>query len=163
MVAYTTRMPSGIPGDVTRPASVHIEPAVLNSALPFAAYGVFGKIASGRFVPVTTGDAASAVYGLLVRPFPITGANASDPLGTAVPPTTGMADVLRRGYASVLLRAGTAAQNGQVHVRVAAASAGRPIGGIEAAADGSNTIAVAGCTFMGPADASGNVEIAYNI
>lgn len=48
-------------------------------------------------------------------------------------------------------------------MRVAAASAGRPIGGIEAAADGSNTIAVAGCTFMGPADASGNVEIAYNI
>lgn len=163
MVAYTTRMPSGIPGDVTRPASAHIEPAVLNSALTFGAYGVFGKIASGKFVPVTTGDTAASVYGLLIRPYPITGANASDPLGTAVPPTSGMADVLRRGYASVLLRSGTAAQNGQVYVRVAAAAAGKPIGGIEAAADGSNTIAVSGCTFMGPADASGNVEIAYNI
>ena len=63
---------------------------------------------------------------------------------------------------TVLLRAGAAALNGQVYVRVAAAAAGKPIGGIEAAADSANTIAV-NARFMSAADATGNVEIAYNI
>lgn len=163
MTAFLYRMPYGIPGDLTRAAQSTVETQVLNSALPFAGYGLFGKIASGKFVPVTTGDAASAVYGLLVRPFPTQGANASDPLGTSVPKTTGAADVLRRGYANVKVNAGTAAIGGTVYIRVANAAAGKPIGGIEAASDGANTIAVTGCTFMGDADASGNVEIAYNI
>jgi len=163
MAAYQYRMPAGIPGDVTRQSAAKIEPQVLNASLPFAGYGLFGKLASNKFVPVGSGDAASAVYGLLVRPFPITGANASDPLGTSVPPTTGLADVLRSGYANVKNNAGTPQAGGQVYIRVAAAAAGKPIGGIEAAADSTNTIAVAGCIFMSAADASGNVEIAFNI
>lgn len=163
MPAFLTRMPAGIPGDVTRPSAATIEPGVFNSAAAFGGYGLFGKISSGKFVPVGAGDAATAVYGLLIRPFPVTGANASDPLGTAVPPTSGMADVLVRGYANVKLNAGTAALGGSVYIRVGAAAAGKPIGGIEAAADGSNTILVANCTFMGAADASGNAEIRFNI
>lgn len=163
MVAFVYRMPSGIPGDVSRQSIATIEPHVFNSSLPFAGYGLFGKIASNKFVPVGSGDAAGAVYGLLIRPNPTTGANASDPLGTSVPPTTGLADVLRRGYAFVKVNAGTAAINGAVYIRVAAAAAGKPIGGIEAAADGANTITVAGAIFMSAADASGNAEIAFNI
>lgn len=145
MAAFLYRMPNGIPGDVTRQSISTIEPQILNSSLPFGGYGLFGKIASSKFVPVTSGDVASSVYGLLVRPFPITGANASDPLGTAVPPTSGVADVLRRGYASVALKSGTAAPNGQVYVRVGNASSGKPIGGIEAAAEKT----VAGGTITG--------------
>ena len=157
------RMPYGIPGDVTRAAQATIESGILNSSLPFAGYGLFGKIASGKFVPVGSGDAAGAVYGLLVRPYPTQGANASDPLGTAVPKTSGVADVLRRGYASVKNNAGTAALGGAVYIRVANAATGKPIGGIEAAADSTNTIQVDGAIFMGDADASGNVEIGFNI
>lgn len=163
MPAFLTRMPAGIPGDVTRPSAATIEPGVFNSAAAFGGYGLFGKISSGKFVPVGAGDAATAVYGLLIRPFPVTGANASDPLGTAVPPTSGMADVLVRGYANVKLNAGTAALGSAVYIRVGAAAAGKPIGGIEAAADGANTILVANCSFMGAADASGNAEISFNI
>lgn len=163
MTAYTYRMPSGIPGAVTRESVATIETQVLDSGNAFSGYGLFGKISSGKFVPVGAGDAASAVYGMLVRPFPTQGANASDPLGTAVPKTSGAADVLRRGYISVKCNAGTPAVGGQVYVRVAAAATGKPIGGIEAAADGSNTIAVAGATFVGAADAGGNVEIGFNI
>jgi hypothetical protein len=48
-------------------------------------------------------------------------------------------------------------------VRVATAGAGKPIGGIEAAADSTNTIAITGATFMNAGDANGNVEIAFNI
>ncbi|MFA9439411.1 hypothetical protein ACDA63_07220 [Uliginosibacterium sp. sgz301328] len=163
MVAYVTRMPYGIPGDVTRQSTTTIEAQVFDSSNAFSAYGLFGKISSNKFIPVGAGDAATAVYGLLVRPYPITGANASDPLGTSVPPTKGVADVLKRGYVAVKVNAGTAAINGAVYIRVANAAAGKPIGGIEAAADSTNTIAVTGAYFTGAADAGGNAEIAYNI
>lgn len=163
MTSFLYRMPYGIPGDITRQSVATVETQVINPSAPFTAFGLFGKIASGYFVPVGSGDTASSVYGLLVRPFPTQGANASDPLGTSVPLASGAANVLRRGYASVHLNSGTAALGGQVYIRVANASTGKPIGGIEAAADSTNTIAVANCTFMSAADASGNVEIGFNI
>lgn len=161
--AILYRMPSGIPGAVTRQGVATIEPAILDSSNAFSAFGLFGKLVAGKFVPLGAGDSATAIYGLLARPYPTQGANASDPLGTAVPPTSGVANVMRRGYMAVKLNAGTAAMGGQVYVRVGNAAAGKPIGGIEAATDGTNTIAVTGATFMSAADASGNVEIAYNI
>lgn len=162
--AILYRMNNGIAGDVTRQSVATIETQMLDSTAPFSAYGLFGKVNSnGKFAPVGSGDAASAVYGVLVRPFPTQGANASDPLGTSAPKTTGPADVLRRGYISVKLNAGTATLGGSVYVRVASASTGKPIGGIEAAADSTNTILVAGASFMSAADASGNVEIGFNI
>lgn len=161
--AILYRMASGIPGDISRQSQATVESIALNSASPFAGYGLFGKIVSGKFVPLGAGDAATAAYGLLVRPFPTTGGAASDPLGTATPPASGIGDVMRRGYMTVKNNAGTPALNGQVYVRVAAAAAGKPIGGIEAAADSTNTIAIAGAIFTNAGDANGNVEIAYNI
>ena len=163
MTAFLFRMPYGIPGDVTRQSISTIETQVFDPAKAFPGYGLPGKIVSGKFVHVESGDAATVVYGFLVRPFPTQGANPSDPLGTSVPKTSGPADVLRRGYLNVKVNAGTADLNGAVYVRVANAAAGKPIGGIEAAADGGNCVAIAGAIFMSAADASGNVEIAYNI
>lgn len=161
MTSFLYRMPSGIPGMVSREENKTIETVPFDSAAPFSAFGLFGKIVAGKLDPVGAGDVATSIYGLLVKPFP---ANSSqEGLGTAVPPTSGPANVLRRGYATVQLNAGTAALNGTVYVRVATPGSGKPIGGIEAAADSTNTIVVANCTFMGAADASGNVEIAYNI
>jgi hypothetical protein len=159
--AILFRMPSGIPGDISRQSQATVEPGVLNSSLPFPGYGLFGKVASGKFVPVGAGDTAAAVYGLLVRPYPTV--SSQDPVGTSTPPASGMADVLRRGYMTVKNNAGTPALGSQVFVRVAAAAAGKPIGGIEAASDTTNTIAITGATFMNAGDASGNVEIAFNI
>lgn len=134
MAAFLYRMPNGIPGDVTRQSISTIEGVVLG-ATAFGAYGLFGKISSSKLVPIGSGDVATSVAGLLVRPYPITGANASDALGTSVPPTSGIGNLLKRGYATVALKSGTAAQGGQVYVRVGNASTGKPIGGIEAAAE----------------------------
>jgi hypothetical protein len=159
--AILFRMPSGIPGDLTRQSQATVEPVSFDPANPFTEYGVFGKIVNGKFVPLAKSDTADLVYGLLVRPYPTQ--SSQDPLGTSRPPAMGIADVLRRGYISVKLRAGVAALHGQVYVRVASAAAGKPIGGIEAAADGTNTIAITDATFMAAADADGSVEIAYNI
>jgi len=163
MTAYLYRMGHGVAGDITRQSqATTIEPAVLG-ATPFPAYGLFGKMVSGKFVPIGAGDTADDVHALLLRPFPTQGANASDPLATAVPPTSGMADKLRRGYAAVKVNAGAAADEGAVYIRVDAAAAGKPISGIEAAADGANTIAVPGAKFKSPADANGIAEIEFNI
>ncbi|RYD87500.1 MAG: hypothetical protein EOP50_20660, partial [Sphingobacteriales bacterium] len=56
--AYLYRMPSGIPGDVTRRSHSTIE-AVMLGATPFASFGIFGKVVSGKFVPIGAGDTAA--------------------------------------------------------------------------------------------------------
>ncbi|WP_420868564.1 structural cement protein Gp24 [Achromobacter insuavis] len=159
MVAYVYRMPSGIPGDVSRKENSVVETQILNASLPFSAYGLVGKMAAGKFVPFAGGEAATDAYGVLVRPFPTN--SGTDGLGTATPPTSGPGDVLRRGYITVKLNGGaTVAAGGPVYVRVAAAASGKPLGGFEGAADSTNTVAI-NAIFMSAADADGNVEISF--
>ena len=157
MTAYLRRMPSGIPGDVTRKGVSVVEPVPLNSALPFSGFGLPGKIVAGKFVPLAGGEAATDIHGFLVRPFPIQTANA-DGSGMPISP---VGDRLAFGYISVKNNAGTPAKGGAVYVRVANAAAGKPIGGIEAVADSTNTVVIPRCIFMDAGDASGNVEIRY--
>jgi hypothetical protein len=99
-----------------------------------------------------------------LRPYPIQG-NGTDPLGTSTPPTSGVTDILKRGYVMVSLGGTTAAtKGGTVYVRVATPSAGKPLGGFEAASDTTNTVAMpSNWYFTGPADAYGITEIAVNI
>jgi len=165
-------MPFGIPGAVTRMGNgvpSDVEAQIMDSGNPVLAYGLFGQIdgTSQDFREMGAGD--TDVYGCLVRPFPsqpstAAGVSGSVPLGTAaVPPTSGAIDVLKMGYINVLLRGATAAKkNGIVYVRINAADSTHPLGGCEAAADGGNTVAI-NAYFTGPADANGNVEIAFNI
>lgn len=166
MVAFTTRMPAGIPGGISRGAGqATIEPQLNNTALPFARYGMFGKIVGGKFVPLVASDAGSVVYGLLVRPYP-TGAS-QDGLGVSTPPQTAsvILDVMRRGYMSVRLVVGTAAKNGGVFV-VTTAGGSVIVGDIVTSASpagGGTAVQVPGAFFTGPADGAGNTEIAYNI
>jgi len=134
MPAYLKTMPTGIPGAVSRIDVAQIEAQLYNSAYPFASFGIPAKISGGYVVPLVSGDIASAIYGWLVRPYPFQSQVAgNDPLGAAVPPTTGTADILRQGYLTVKNCAGTPAFGGQVYVRVSNASAGHPIGSVEAA------------------------------
>ncbi|SAL25827.1 structural cement protein Gp24 [Caballeronia telluris] len=160
--AILFRMPSGIPGDISRQSQATVEPGVFDSAFPFASYGIPVKKVSGKIRPVASGDAASVIIGLLVRPYPTV--SSQDPVGTSTPPqTTAVGDVLRRGYMTVKNNAGAPADGGTVYVRVAAAAAGKPIGGIEAASDSTNTVVMAGAVFKNAGDANGNVEIEFNI
>jgi hypothetical protein len=153
------RMSSGIAGDVSRPAQSLIESATLNAAAAFAAYGLAGKFVGGKFVPLAGGETAADVRGFLVRPYPTQTANAD---GSGVQLGI-VGNVMRRGYMTVVCGAGVPAKDGQAYARIAAPSAGKPLAGIEAVADGANTIAIAGCRFTGPADAAGNVEIEFNL
>jgi hypothetical protein len=165
--AILYRMPAGIPGDVTRSAmGLTVEPQIITSAGQANApvsygIGVLLDATTGRVRAPTAGD--TAIYGILVRPFPTQGPNASDPLGTSTPMAQGTCDVLRRGYISAIVSGPTAAsKNGPVYCRIVAA-ANRPVGAFEAAADGGNSIQVTNAAWSGPADANGISEIAYNI
>lgn len=173
--SFAYRMPSGIPGDVNRSgASPVIEPNIIDSSAPPTAYGIPVALdATNGIRPIITPDAAVNLYGLLVRPYPTNQQTTnsffgSNPLGTAaVPPTSGMCDVLKKGYMTVKLYGATAAvAGGAVYVRTQNAGAGQVVGGIEAAADGGNTIQAGAANstyFRGPADSNGNVEIAWNL
>jgi len=167
MTAFQYRMPAGIPGDISRDhAQATVEPGILDPAAPFSAYGLAAKLVNGKYQPFSGGEAVAALAGVLVRPFPTSTTVYSGGLGTSVPPQDGktVGDILKRGYISIQLNGGASVvKGGQVYIRVAAAAAGKPIGGFEGAADSTNTIAPPGVTFTGPADSSGNVEIAYNI
>lgn len=161
MVSYVTRMPIGFPGRISREDSLTVEAVPVSQATPPTAYGQFVKLVAGVAQPLAASDPATVIYGLLVDPYPAQ--SSSDGFGAAVPPAGGIADVLRRGYIVVPLVGGTAVKGAPVYV-VTTAAAGYPVGSIvTAATTGGATAVAANATFEGPADASGNVEIAYNI
>jgi hypothetical protein len=183
MVAYTYRMPAGIPGEVTRfdtygatisPEQVNASAAAAGAALnpPSWAYGALVIVDASGARPIVAGDTAYAPaydFGFLVRPFPGGDRGVAFPSGTVgfgagTPPVSGVIDVLRRGYLSVKLGGAAAAAKGGAVYYYAASSTGLHVQGasMEAAAGG-NLVQVTNAFFQGPADANGNTEIGFNI
>lgn len=155
--AFLYRMPSGIAGDVSRKSHSTIEAHILKGKL--GAFGIFCKMTEKGLVPLEAAD--DQVYGLIVRSYPTQ--SAVNGMGAAVPQENIMQDVLVRGYMTVKCSVGTAKKAGKVYVRVDSGTELKPVGGIEAVADGANTIELKNAVFMHEADAQGNVEISYNI
>lgn len=163
MVAYATRVPVGFPGVISRSDSLTVTQEIVDSGTPPTAYGKPVKLVSGKAQPVASGDAGTVVYGWLVKPYPRQ--STTQTLGAATPPTSGIVDVLKRGYLSVYLKLGTAAKNGAVYI-VTTAGGSVVVGDIVTSASpagGGTGVLVTGAFFQGPADADGNVEIAYNL
>lgn len=169
MTAFQYRMPAGIAGAINRPDQATVEPVALDASHPFAAYGRFGKTgATGLFIPIVSGDAASVITGVLVRPFPTN--SGQQGLGVGTPPQAGgIGDRMKRGYMSVVLNWGAAIKDGQVFVCNTAAGS-QVVGDIGADNLSGNAVAVVGAFFTGPSDASGvgtdvvgQTEIAFNI
>lgn len=160
--AYLTRMPCGIAGDISRKELAKVEPGLIDSNYPVTLYGVPVKLVSEKLRPFTTGDGSVAVYGFSVRPFPLQ-ASVSEAMAAGTPNVNQPLDVLKSGYMTVKNNAGTTTKGAAVYVRVADGTTLQPLGGIEAAADGGDCVAITGAIFMGATDANGNVEIAYNL
>lgn len=162
-------MPSGIPGATNRAEHLTVEAGLpLVGFLP-PGFGLPLAIdpPTGRFRAINGADTAASVVGFLARPYPSGSlGTTSDGLGfiTNFGTYAGVINVMRRGYMTVLVGGVAAAtKGGTVYVRIAAPSAGKPLGGLEAAADGVNTIAIDSKTYwQGPADAQGNGELMFN-
>lgn len=130
MSAYTTRMPAGSPGDVTRLNGSILEPGFVGDV--DVAHGAPVKLSGGKFIALEEGDTAADVYGVMSRSFPQQGGTGT--LTPDVVPAGAVGDVLRTGYILVLLAVGTAVKGGAVYVRTAAAE-GKALGDIEATLD----------------------------
>lgn len=174
MVAFLYRMGAGFAGDVNRTHPVSIEADLIHSASPPTAYGqaVLVDPTSQGVRPFAAGDAAiDKAYGMTVRAFPIqqtsapTGSFAPAALGAAIPPLSGIIDVLRSGYIMGKLPAGqTCVKNGAVYIWVGATAGIHVLGGFESVDAGADTTpALVNAVFNGIPDADGNVEIQFNV
>lgn len=168
--AYLTRLPLGMPGATTRPHDLTAEAAIIDVSKPFASYGLAGKYAGDKFVPLEDGDAVADVVGLFMRPYPTTNPTDARALGMTAGYT---GDVLKRGYICVSVpatQAGTAKKGGKVYVRVSGATDTSPLGSILLTPDATaaNTPELTIAKVMGPGDndatsTHGTAEIAFNI
>ena len=181
MASYTYRMPAGIAGEVTRfdtggvtlsPEKVNTSAATTGAGLSPAswAYGAVVIVDSNGARPIVGTDTAFSILtmGFLARPYPRGDLGVAFPAGTVgfgpgAPPLSGIVDVLRRGYMSVLLGGSTAAAKGGAVYVYTGTSTGAHVQGRVEAASGANLTQLAGAFFQGPADANSNVELAYNL
>lgn len=159
MTAFTLRMGVGFAGGITRSDSLTVEPEFPNPTTPPTAYGQAVKLVNGLLQPLAASDTAAVINGILSRPYP--SQSTTNAYGPSVPPTKNVVDVLKRGYIAIPLARGTAAKDGIVYVRNVATT-GTLVGDYETTTNSGNCIAM-NARFMGPADATGIVEIAYNI
>ena len=161
---FTYRMPAGVVGDVTRKEQSTIETQIMDPNTPVLAYGVCIKYVSGLVQPIASGDAATVVEGLLARPFPVQG-GVADAFGSIAPNKALPCDVMKRGYMTVQqvdFATNAATKGAQMYVQVTA-DTGLAVGSIVIGSDGGKAVAIANCFAMGPADANGLLEVAYNI
>lgn len=167
MVALQYAMPAGIPGTVNRTTEATVQAEILHATLAPTQYGVAVVMdVTGTIRAPATADLGPALVGLYCRPYPTQ--SSQDGLGVSTPPTfaqQSIGNVLKRGYMSVLLRGATPAVKGApANVWTGAAGGGQIPGGITAVAPAAGTcVALTGAVFMGPADAGGFTEIAYNL
>jgi hypothetical protein len=164
----------GFPGDVNRSnAGMTVTPESANPSYPIPAFGVPVAIITGGsgVRPLTAADTTGSIYGWLVREYPNQAMppntyGAAQALGVgAVPNTQGPLSVMRRGFMTVNVNAGSmgsAVKGGQVFVWTAATTTGHVQGNVEAVNSPGNTIA-APALFRGPVDSNGNTEIEINI
>jgi len=161
----TNSMPMGVPGDLSRSHAI-VESYNQNVTTPVGKYGVPVKLGAvaDTISPIAAAGTSASVVGFLVRDFPSQGGSLSnEAFGVAVPPLSGPLSVLKEGYIIVKNNAGTPAKEGVVYMRIGTPTADKPIGGIEAVADGADTVVLVDAQFMGAADAEGNAEIRYRV
>jgi hypothetical protein len=169
--SFQFRMGAGFQGAVNRSHPVTIEPCMVDttSGAPPTYYGqavvADGAAPNGVRVP-KTGDAAAAIYGFTVRPYPIqqTTGGMSAAYGVAVPPTNQPIDVMRSGYMIVLLQGAAPAFKGSLIQVNTIAGAGYLVGGVSVDTVAGTFVQLdSKSSFNGPADSAGLVEIAFNI
>lgn len=166
-VAFTYRMGAGFPGDVNRTHPASILPGLMNTTSPVLLYGnpVLVDTSTNSYREVLVGDTAvTLIAGVLVRPYPTqqTTGGMSSSLGAAVPPTSGVVDVLQDGFIMVRCNNFAAQQPtkaGAVFIWIAASTGAHVQGGFESVASAGNTIAITNARFNGPADAAGVTEL----
>lgn len=168
-VAFTYRMGSGFPGDITRAHPMSVVAGLNNSSVQAVrSYGdaVFVNTATNDIRGAVAGDGSvtpAKIFGVCVRPYPIqqqAQTTFNTAIGAAAVPAGAVVDTLRSGFIMVKLPAGAVVtKDGTVYVWCAATASTNIQGQFVASASGTNTLTVTNAKFTGPADANGNAEI----
>lgn len=148
MTAYTTALPAGIAGEVTRSDGAVILNMQLAADLQA---GAVVKIVANEAAAIESGDAAADVFGIVTRSAPqITDAS------TGAQDDANVAGVIHKGFVNVVCTQGTPAIGGAVYVRITA-DTGKLVGDIETAADSAKCVAIPGAVFAVAGKDSSNV------
>lgn len=171
MTAYIYRQPSAFKGRPTRlTAPLNIDQAILGASYQWTENGVGQPVVfdtNGQLAPVSSTTTATDIVGVIAALYGgfagLGTNNAYPPVTTPVQLTSRCMPFMRWGFIGVQVQNTTdPVRGGQVYVRIALPSSnpqGLVIGGFEAAADSTNTIAVPGWTFQGSTDSNGITEI----
>lgn len=170
-IAITYRMPAGFVGDVNRTHPASIEPCLIDATNPPTLYGqaVVADDTSTNGVRIpATGDAATAIYGVTVRPFPFqqqaTTNYGAATIGGEIPPSSGAIDILRSGYIMVVAQGVAPTYKGAPVKVCTVAGTGYVAGGFSADTVSGTFVSLdSKSSWNGPADANGIAELAFNI
>lgn len=123
--------------------------------IPFGTPVKYETGTNGNVVAMGAGDTAAAFVGFASKEVKSSLNYLDQSVGAYAPDEP--CSVFMRGAINVKVQRGTPALGGTVYIRVTANESypTAVVGGIEAAADGVNTIALTGVEFEGPADANG--------
>lgn len=151
-------MPHGMAGNYAR------QPDMITNTLPVGGAAVipFGaplKLSVGKVVAMGAGDTADAFVGIAAREFKSALDYLNQSEGTYAPgePCT----VFQRGAINAKCQKGTPTYGTSVYLRITA-NATYPsavVGGLEAEADGNNTVELKACKWMGPKDTNDIAEL----
>ena len=168
--AYTTRMPAGFVGQISRDINGQVvEAELLDTTNTPASYGVPVKTTSSKIRGFVAGDTAAQITGFLVRGYPVQGSLTSPvyTYGSPTPVGGNLGARMRRGYFFGTCAYGTPAVDGVVYVRVTASGgvrSGGAVGDLEATSDSVYNSAVTGARWTGSLSSDGTTaEIAYNM
>lgn len=149
-------MSHGFSGSYARQPDMIVNTAPLGGtgSIPFGTPLVRGE--NGAVLPMGTGNTGNQFIGVAGREVKSPAEFFSQSVGQYAPEEA--VSVFQRGCINVKCQKGEPAIDGTVYVRVAA-SEGYSVGGFEAEADGTNTVALSNAQWNGPADNNGVAEL----
>lgn len=168
MTAYLYRAPAGIAGAITRVDDTTVEPGFIAAANGPTLFGQPVKVepGTGKFLLMGLTSVAADFYGILVREVPSIGNSATlQGFNDGGPLITSAHGVAVKGYVNVVCGTGTPVRGGAVYVRIVDGGAGKPVGSLEATADGANSVLVPELSWAvnGRDTANGNIaEVRIN-
>ena len=149
-------MSHGFSGSYARQPDMIVNTAPLGGTeiIPFGTPLVRGE--NGVVLPMGTGNTGNQFIGVAGREVKSPAEFFSQSVGQYAPEEA--VSIFQRGCINVKCQKGSPAIDGTVYVRVAA-SGNYVVGGFEAEADGTNTVALSNAQWNGPADNNGVAEL----
>lgn len=129
------RVPSGVPGSITRPDATIVESGFFNPANVCTAFGQPVKLVAGQLQNIQSGDTAANFFGILSRIAPSIAGDNLQSLVSGTPNPQTIQGIVRRGYVNVLCTIGTPVRGNPVYMRLVAAAGPKNIGDLEATID----------------------------